>query len=111
MRRIPRPSFLGLAAAALSGAVAVLYLVLIAQGAVHVDGDQGWVAIVVLVLFGQTALVTVAAFRRSPPLLVVSAVLLLSTGILGLFSIGMPLIVASMLAGSGAVWTSVRTRR
>ena len=106
-----RPSLLGLAAAALSGAVAVWYLVLIAQGAVGASGDAGQVAIVALILVGQAALATVAAVRRSAPLLAVSAAMLLTTGVLALFSIGAPLLVAALLAGVAAAWEWVRRPR
>ena len=106
-----RPSLLGLAAAALSGAVAGLYLVLIAQGAVGASGDAGRVAIVALILVGQVALTTVAAIRRSAPLLAASAATLLATGVLALFSIGLPLLVAALLAGAAALWTWIRGPR
>ena len=82
----------------LSGAVAVLYLVLIAQGAVGASGDAGRVAIVVVILFGQTGLATAGAMRRSVPMLGGASAMLLVTGVLALFSIGAPLLLAALLA-------------
>lgn len=97
-----RPSLVGLLAAALSGAVAVLYLGLIRQGLVGVAGDEGRVAIVVLIFVAQTVLATAGALRRSIPLLAIAAAMLLATGFLALFSIGLPLLVAALLAGVAA---------
>ncbi len=105
-----RPSLLGLAAAALSGAVAVLYLVLIARGNVGASGDGWRVAIVALILVGQAALTTVAAVRRSAPLLAVAAAMLLPMGVLALLSIGLPLLVAALLAGIAAAREWLRRR-
>ena len=97
-----RPSILGLAAAALSGAVAVLYLVLIARGLVGVSGDAGRVTIVALILVGQSSLAALGSVRRSVPMLALAAVLLVITGVLGLFSIGLPLLFAASLAVAAA---------
>ena len=106
-----RPSLLGLAAAALSGAVAVWYLVLIAQGAVGYEGHEVYVAVVAAILFAQAGLAAAGAVRRSVALLAAAGALLLATGVLGLFSIGMPLLVASLLAWAAAAWTWMRRPR
>jgi len=98
-----RPSILGLAASALSGAVAVLYLVLIVRGLVGVSGDAGRVAIVALILVAQSLVAAAGAVRHSVPLLALAAILLLATGVLGLFSIGLPLLFAASLAVVAAV--------
>jgi len=102
-----RPSILGLIAAVLSGAVAFLYLGLIAGGAVGVQGDEVGVAIVVGVLFALPACAAVGSFRSRSnsgiALIGVAAVGLLVFGGLALFSIGLPLIVASVFAFAALV--------
>ena len=103
-----RPSFLGLAASALSGAVAVWYLVLIGQGTVGFAGAEVYVAVIALILFAQAGLAEVWAIRRSVPLL--AAAMLLVTGVLALFSIGQPLILAGMLAACAAGMLQLRRR-
>ena len=102
MTRRARPSLAGLAAAALSGAVAVLYLVLIALGDVGASGDGRRVALVATILVALPLCAGVGARRPATNaevgLLAVAAVGLLIMGFLALFSIGMPLLVASALA-------------
>jgi len=102
-----RPSILGLIAAVLSGAVPFLYLGLIAGGAVGVQGDEARVAIVVGVLSALPACAVVGSFRSRSnagiALLGVAAVGLLVFGGLALFSIGLPLIVASVFAWAALV--------
>ena len=97
-----RPSITGLAAAALSGAVAVFYLVLIAQGAVGVKGDQWRVIVVATILLALQACAAAGALRPTTSagvgLLAAAATGLLAMGVLALFSIGLPLLVASALA-------------
>ncbi len=98
------PSLAGLAAAALSGAVASLYLALIVRGEVGASGDELGVAIVATVLLALPLCAAVGAWRPATNtgigLLAVAAVGLLVMGFLALFSIGLPLLVASALAWS-----------
>lgn len=109
MNRAPAvgPSLAGLAAATLSGAVALLYLALIVQGAVGVAGDELRVAIVATVLVALPLCAGVGAWRPATNagvgLLAVAAVGLLVMGFLAIFSIGWPLLVASALAWSALV--------
>ncbi|MFA7249962.1 MAG: hypothetical protein WC273_10070 [Dehalococcoidia bacterium] len=104
------PSIPGLLAAALSGAVAVWYLALIAQGAVGTRGAEVWVASVALLLFAQAGLAAAGAIRRSAPLVAAASALLLVTGVLGLFSIGAPLLLAAVIAAGAAAREWVRSR-
>jgi len=100
-----RPSIVGLAAALVSGAIAVVYLVLIAQGAVDVASEGAWayVAVVAAILVGQAAVCGLGAWRVSPRLLASAGPMMLVTGVLALFSIGVPLMIAGLLAVGGAV--------
>ena len=96
------PTILGFAGAALSGAVAVFYLVLIVRGLIGVSGDGGRVAIVAVVLFAQTGVTFYGALRSSVLWLGIATVLLLVTGVLGMFSIGAPLALAGICTACAA---------
>ena len=102
-----RPSILGLAATLLSGAIAVLYLVLIAQGAVDVASEGAWayVAVVAAILVGQAVVCGIGTVRVSPRLLASAGTMMLFTGGLALFSIGVPLMLAGLLAVGAALRT------
>lgn len=93
-----RPSVLGLSASVLSGAIAALYLVLIAQGGVGIEGAEGYVTVVALILVGQALVCAVGTVRVSARMLASAGVMMLFTGGLALFSIGMPLMLAGLLA-------------
>ena len=109
------PTVLAFVAAALSGAVAVWYLVLIADGSVGFQGSEVRVAVVALILFAQTGVTFYGALRSSVLWLGVATGLLLLTGVLGMFSIGAPLALAGILTtcAAGAIHmrrVTVRTR-
>ncbi len=109
------PTLLAFAAAALSGAVAVWYLVLIARGAVGFQGSEVFVAAGALLLFVQAGITFYGALRSSVLWLGVATGLLLVTGVLGMFSIGAPLALAGILTtcAAGAIHmrrVTVRTR-
>lgn len=93
-----RPSILGLSATVISGGIAALYLVLITQGVVGYQGAEGYVAVVALILAGQAALAAVGTMRVSARLLASAGTMMLFTGGLALFSIGVPLMLAGLLA-------------
>lgn len=93
-----RPSILGLSATVISGAISVLYLVLIAQGAVGIEGAEGYVAVVAAILAGQAVVAGIGAARVSPRLLASAGLMMLFTGGLALFSIGVPLMFAGVIA-------------
>jgi hypothetical protein len=93
-----RPSILGLAATLLSGGVAALYLWLIAQGAVSVQGAEVYVGVVAAVLIGQSVACGLGTIRVSARLLASAGTMMMFTGGLALFSIGVPLMLAGLLA-------------
>lgn len=107
-----RISVAGFAAAALSGAVAVLYLSLIAQG--NVGGGDGDGPRIVLFAALFAALPILAALGSLRPdsnagigLLVVAALGMTILGVLGIFSVGLPLLLGAACAW-GAVIRSAR---
>jgi len=109
------PALLAFAAAALSGAVAVWYLVLIARGTVGFRGSEVFVAAIALLLFVQSGITFYGALRGSVLWLGVATGLLLVTGVLGMFPIGAPLALAGILTtcAAGAIHmrrVTVRTR-
>ncbi|MDA0301049.1 MAG: hypothetical protein O2822_00845 [Chloroflexi bacterium] len=91
-----RPSVLGLSASVLASGIAVLYLLLIVQGAVGYEGAEGYVAVVASIFVLQAALTVLGTVR----------LIMLFTGGLALFSIGVPL----MLAGALALGAALRAR-
>ncbi|MGE3856817.1 MAG: hypothetical protein AB7G21_07655 [Dehalococcoidia bacterium] len=93
-----RPSILGLSATVLAGGIAALYLALIAQGSVGTEGAEGYVAVVASILAGQALLAAVGTVRVSARLLATAGTMMLFTGGLALFSIGVPLMLAGLLA-------------
>ena len=101
-----RPSILGLSATVISGAIAVLYLVLIAQGAVGIEGAEAPVAVVATILAGQAVVAGAGTVRVSPRLLASAGLMMLFTGGLALFSIGVPL----MFGGALAILAAFRAR-
>lgn len=108
----PRTSRAGLAAAALSGAVAVLYLSLIVQGGVGGgDGDGPRVALFAVLFAALPVLAFVGSFRPDRKdgirMLVAAALGMTVLGVLGIFTIGLPLLLAAACAW-GAVIRSVR---
>ena len=101
-----RPSVLGLSASVLASGIAVLYLLLIVQGAVGYEGAEGYVAVVASIFVLQAALTVLGTVRVSPQLLAAGGLIMLFTGGLALFSIGVPL----MLAGALALGAALRAR-
>lgn len=110
MKRV-RVSAAGLAAAALSGAVAVLYLSLIGQGAVDTDGARLRVAVFAALFALLPILAALGSLRPDSRggtrLLAVAATGMTVLGLLAIASIGLPLLLAAA-AGWGAVIRSAR---
>ena len=100
-----RPSALGLLAAALATATDVLYVVVIAsQGPPYEAGTVALVASAIALAAGVAvygSLGPTGSGRRR--LLYVPAGALLVLGVLGMFSIGLPLFVAGVLALAAAI--------
>ena len=99
-----RPSLLGLVAAAVALATDALYLWLIANEGFFHDGDR--VALVAGTI-GLAALAAVAGSLSASPragaaLLAAAATALFIWGLLGIFSIGLPLAAAGLLAAVAA---------
>ena len=97
-----RPSKLALAAAAISGAVAVLYLVLVARGRVGGDDGLDGRTLLFVALFVVLPLCAAAGALRPTSntgigLLAVAAVGLGVLGVLGILTIGLPLLIASAM--------------
>src|SRR3954447_26113517 len=83
---------LGVAAAVLAVIMIAVYLVLIAQQ----DGEPAlWF---VAGLAAGAVLAGYGAVRDRPPALIAAAVILLALGLLGILSIGLPIIAAGILA-------------
>ena len=109
------PTVIAYIAAALSGAVAVWYLVLVARGTGGTQGSEVFVGAVALLLFVQAGVTFYGALRGSVLWLGVATGLLLVTGVLGMFFIGAPLALAGILTtcAAGAIHmrrVTVRTR-
>lgn len=100
----------GLAAAAIAFADAIAYLAIINRE----DGPNDWVVVGVIataiVLAGALAAVgSVVTGGRRAALLWPATVILLLIGFLGMFSIGLPLLIAGILTAIGAA-TATRGR-
>jgi hypothetical protein len=108
-----RPSRLGLSAAAIAAAVDVAYVWIIASQGGPTDGAR--VAFVALAIAGAAACAGIGATRASPPgrlpWLGAATGALVGLGILGLFSIGLPLMVAGILAMVAWLTTSASAGR
>jgi hypothetical protein len=108
-----RRSRAGLAAAVLSGAVAVSYLSLVGRGAVGGEGDGVRIGILALIFVSLPLCAAIGSFQPTTNLgiglLIVAAVGLGVMGVLGILSIGAPLVLASALA-TGAVVQSLKRR-
>ncbi len=98
-----RPSVLGLVAAGIAVVVDAGYVaILVAEG----EGDALWLAC--LIGIGALAALGGSLAARADVrigLLAVAALVLVGVGILGLFSIGLPLLVAAALAAAGCAST------
>jgi hypothetical protein len=99
---------MGLSAAAIAAAVDVAYVWIIAAQGGPTDASR--VAFVALAIAGAAVCAGIGATRPSPlarlPWLGAATGALLGLGILGLFSIGLPLLVAGLLAGMALLTTS-----
>ena len=96
----------GLVAAAIAGVVDVLYLVLIAQQDTEPLTDSRVVLVATLVLSAGVAAATGSLSHRlllRLNLLSLATSLLLVLGLVGLFSIGLPLLVAAGFSLTGAL--------
>lgn len=95
-------SLAGLIAAAVGGAVAALYLTLAWSGAVGVSGEWRRVAAVIVVLIALPVLALLGALqpatRAGRAALIAAAVGFGLLGWLAIFSIGLPLLAASLCA-------------
>jgi hypothetical protein len=103
-----RPSRLGLSAAAIAVAVDVAYVWIIAAQGGPTDGAR--VAFVALAIAAAAACAGIGSTRPSPlarlPWLGAATGALVGLGVIGLFSIGLPLLVAGFLAGMASLTTS-----
>jgi hypothetical protein len=99
-----RPSIAGITAAAISLVMVAVYISLIAS-----QGESDWnIVIVIAVLIGSAgAAAAVGSLLPYGPvrvgLLTVSAATLIVLGLIGIFSIGLPLLVAGWLATGAAI--------
>ena len=96
----------GLAAAAIAGVVDVLYLVIIAQQDTEPLTDSRVVLVATLVLSAGVAAATGSLSHRPLlrlNLLSLATSLLLVLGLIGIFSIGLPLLVAAGFSLAGAL--------
>lgn len=113
VRKRPPTSKAGFAAAVLSGAVAVLYLSLIADGSVRTEGNEVGVGAFAALFFAIPVCLAAGALRPASTggtaLLATGATGATVLGVLGLASIGLPLLLAAVAAW-GAVAGSLRGR-
>lgn len=104
-----RPSIAGIVAATIATAMTGVYPVIAAS-----EGDNEVAGVVTFAgLMGVAALAAaVGSFRPYGPvrvaLLAVAALVLLPVGALGIFSIGLPLLVAGLLAAAAAIFSAGR---
>ncbi len=103
-----RPSRLGLSAAAIAVAVDVAYIWIIAAQGGPTDASR--VAFVAVAIAAGAVCSGIGSTRPSPlarlPWLGAATGALVGLGVLGLFSIGLPLLAAGLLAGMALLTTS-----
>ena len=106
-----RPSFSGLAGAVIAAAVTCLYLVLAAREG---NNDLAIVATFAVLIGGSAAAAAVGSLIADGPLrvalLATAATILLVVGVLGIFTIGMPLLLAGALTTGAAIRAGGRAR-
>ncbi|HVL26544.1 MAG TPA: hypothetical protein VM390_00235 [Acidimicrobiales bacterium] len=104
-----RPSIAAIAAAVVAAVMLVVYLVIAAS-----EGDNPWAGVGLFAAILTVAAVSAAVGALLPygarrtALLSVAALLLVGVGVLGIFTIGLPLLVAGLCAFGAAAFSAGR---